>query len=97
MRKLAIPAIAVGAVMAGGPAAMAATSSAAMPAHASASASAAWYYYSNYPTYRTCNSEGFYLEINLDAIGNYECVETGLDGYTVVWDLYYQLGHGPGS
>jgi hypothetical protein len=97
MRKLVIPGIAAGAIMAGAPTALAATSSAAVPARASAPAASAWYYYSNYPTYRACNSEGFYLEINLYAIGNYKCVETELDGYTTVWDLYYQLGHGPGS
>jgi hypothetical protein len=97
MRKLVIPGIAVGAIMAGAPAALAATPSVATPAHASVPASAAWYYYSNYPTYRACNSEGFYLEIDLYAIGNYKCVEAELDGYTTVWDLYYQLGHPPGS
>lgn len=61
-------------------------------------ADATWYYYSNYPTYDACNSEGFYLEIDAYAIGNYKCVEVeGYQGDFFVWDLYYQLGHAPGS
>jgi hypothetical protein len=94
MRKLVIPGIAVGAIMAGAPAALAATSSAAVPARAVAAADAPalgpWTYYSNYPTLATCNGAGDYLIIHKN-IFDFSCVETELDGYTVVWDLYFRI------
>jgi hypothetical protein len=106
LRKVITPAFAAAAVLGGTSAALAGTSAAAVaaPAHSASAgvaaipAAAAWYYYSNYPTYRACNSEGFYLEINLEAISSYKCVEKeGYGGAYTVWDLYYHLGHPPGS
>ena len=91
VRKLVIPVLAAGAILAGAPAAMAATSSSAAPANAS------WYTYSTYPTRIACNAEGFYLEFNRHSILNYRCLEMELDGYTTVWELQYQLGQAPGS
>jgi hypothetical protein len=78
--------------------AAAAPASPASAVRAVTTVSSAWYYYSNYPTYRACNSEGFYLEIELYAIYTYKCVEVeGYQGDFFVWDLYYQLGHPAGS
>jgi hypothetical protein len=95
MRKLVIPGIAVGAIMAGAPAALAATpSSAAMPARAVTNADTPalgpWTYYSNYPTHAACNGAGDWLEIHKN-IYDFECVEMELDGYTTVWDLYFRI------
>jgi hypothetical protein len=55
-----------------------------------------WYYYSNYPSSSACDGGGLVLALHDYAIGNYKCVEVTEASY-VVWDLYFALGHYPGS
>jgi hypothetical protein len=94
VRKLVILGIAAGAIMAGGPAALAATSSAAVPAGAVNTAGprapGPWTYYSNYPTHTACNGAGYLLESQHNVF-DFKCVEVELDGYTTVWDLYFRI------
>src|SRR5579875_810951 len=93
--KLAAPAIAVAALVAGAPAAMATTTSAASVSSAahpavqnSPDSGPHWAYYNTYPTYAACSSAG--STIGLANAWRFECVETeGIGGAYWQWDLYF--------
>jgi hypothetical protein len=106
IRRLTMLAIVSGAILAGGPATLAAASSAATPAlagHANvvSAVSAArtarplapgpWTYYSNYPTLRACNGAGDWLWENKN-IFDFKCEEVeGYQGDFFVWNLYFRI------
>lgn len=105
-RTFIVSAFTAVAVLTGGSAALASTSSAATPAlagnanavstvsdvsTASPLAAGPWTYYSNYPTEQACNGGGDYLEQH-DNIYDFECVEVeGSQGDFFVWDLYFRI------
>jgi len=98
LQKLAIPAIAVGAALAGAPAAMAATSSAVGPAALSAvrvtnspDSGPHWEYWNTYATEAACSTEGSELGVS-DGMA-FKCVQTeGIGGAYWQWDLYFWVG-----
>jgi hypothetical protein len=97
-QKLAVSVIAGTALLTVTPAAFAATSSAAQPVANTALRPAAYkyLYYSSYPTYNACATEGRYLQIHINNSYLWKCPEYN-EGDYFIYKLYVVLGHPPGS
>jgi hypothetical protein len=95
---LILPAVAVGAILAGAPPALAATSSPAAPTTALSTSAVhvsavpdigPWTEYkppTNSPTQKACQGIGTTLHV-----ATYKCVEYEFDGYTTVWNLWFRI------
>jgi hypothetical protein len=97
-RKLILPAVAVGAILAGASPALAATSSPAASATASSTSAVhapaapdegPWTEYqppTDSPSRKACQGIGTALHV-----ATYKCLEYEFDGYTTVWDLWFRI------
>jgi hypothetical protein len=86
-QKLAVSVIAGTALLCGTPAAFAATSSAAQPVANTAPALYKYLYYSSYPTYKACSTEGRYLQIHVNNSYLWKCPEYN-EGDYFIYKLY---------
>jgi hypothetical protein len=85
-RKLIVPLIAAG-LLTGSPAAFAATSATAGPAHSTAVDAFKWLYWDSYPTLHVCQQEGDYIVEHVNNGYIFKCIEY-TEGDYFIWKLY---------